>query len=95
MKLHPLHSPEMIMDYMLNTGEYWPQERCTGRSTALALEYLAKAIRNPGVRFHVRDHHDSTVAHRCLATVVRDFAIMLGLEHMQFTGGTIMFGAPK
>ncbi len=55
-------------------------ERRTGRSTALALYYISRAIENPGTEIVVRDHHDSYAADVCLRNRVREMIHKLNLQ---------------
>lgn len=91
MKLHPLHTPELLARHVHCTGEYWPRERCTGRTTALALKLLAEAISKPHERLIIRDHEPTAVAAKHLRTRMQDIAERLGLEHMQFTDTSVTF----
>lgn len=90
--LHPLHTPEFVANYIAYGGGH-PQERRTGRSTALALKYIAEAIENPRQPVQIRDHHDVLRAHRDLFERVREMVRQLGLEHMVFRehGNTVTF----
>lgn len=94
-KINPLHTLDMVMRHMLSTGEYFPQERCTGRSTALALEFVAKAIRNPHEWVVITDHHDSAPSNNLLASTCRDIIAALGLRHFQFRSNMICFGSDR
>lgn len=82
-RIHPLHSTEFLIAQMLSTGCYPEAERCTGRTTALALEYIVKAIRNPHEAIHVRDHYNTTMSHASLVKLVHDMTLKLGLEHFK------------
>jgi len=59
--------------------------RQTGRSTALALYYIARAIENPGSEIVVRDHHDSDAAHELLRDRIREIIHKLGLQGFTFS----------
>lgn len=91
-RMHPLHNADFIHDYMVNTGEYFPQERGTGRSTAQALGYIAEAVRNPFRKIVVVDHRGTAVANRELLHIIRRMVSSLRLEHFVFTNETIQFG---
>ncbi|CAI3971344.1 hypothetical protein VAC51_00021 [Variovorax phage VAC_51] len=79
-KLHPMHSADFLSRQVLMTGCYPDTERCTGRTTVLALEFIAKAMSNPHVVVHVRDHHGTTFAHQRLVKVIHAITQRLGLE---------------
>lgn len=80
---HPLHSADFIERYRDFAGEPL-QERRTGRSTALALKYIAEAIQNPRKPVQIKDHHDSALAHRRLFQVTREMVKRLDLQNMVF-----------
>lgn len=56
-KLNPLHNPETVLKQMQATGEYFDPERGSGRSTALALNYISRAISSPNLPIRIRDHN--------------------------------------
>lgn len=85
MRLHPLHNPDLLAQHMHATGEYFPVERHTGRTTALALETLAKAIRTPHEWVRITDHHPSLPADEHLMRMMQDMVHALGLQNMQFS----------
>ena len=84
-KLHPLHTPQYLYDYMRYTGEYYPLDRRTGRSTAQALQYLAHAICDPHTPVAIVDHYGTEKANKALAKSMQHMADLLGLKHMVFT----------
>lgn len=80
-KLNPLHKPDWIARMVEATGLYDPS-RMTGRSTADALELLARAIRNPNVPQFAQDHTGlSRMSEEVLNTALR-IAHQTGLEHL-------------
>lgn len=81
-KLHPLHDPKWVAEIIASTGQY-PGSRGTGRTTALALEAIAQAIRNPGKVVEVCDH--SGHLPKYAATVVIGIVRSLGLRHMHIS----------
>ena len=91
MKLNPLHTPEMLDQAVRSTGQYFCQDRRTGRSTALALEYIAAAIRNPHHIILIEDHHPTHLAGVELRHKAQAMVNALGLEHIWFTDRTICF----
>jgi hypothetical protein len=91
-RLHPLHSVNMVLDDIRRTGCYFDERRGTGRTTALALQYIAAAISNPFCSILIRDHHGSTQSDRMLVHVCRQMVHTLGLYEFHFTEGTICFG---
>jgi hypothetical protein len=86
-KLHPLHEPEALLQGMLANQEYPDRLRRTGRSTALALQYIAKAIQEPYSPVLLRDHtHLHSETYRCrswFAAYVVDMTRALQLQHMR------------
>lgn len=82
MKLQPLHEPKWVAEYILSNGEY-PGARMTGQSTAQALNFIASAIRNPGVGIVIVDHHGTTLANIALGIMIDDMIAMLNLKHMR------------
>lgn len=79
--LHPLHSAAMMHDVVRNTGCYFDESRCTGRSTVLALHYIQMAMQSPHNWITIRDHHDTRMSHERLARQVHDYIQLLGLRH--------------
>ncbi len=95
MRLNPLHHVQVIADYMRSTGEYWDAERCTGRTTALIFEYIAKAIRTPHTWIETPDHHNTMCAQRDITRRICETVHKLGLEHFTANAnGYICFGTP-
>jgi hypothetical protein len=82
-RLHPLHTPTWVAQYVVNNGEY-PGDRATGRSTAAALTCIAEAMRRPGVNLPVYDHHGTTLANAHLRQLTESAVEALGLEHFHF-----------
>lgn len=59
--------------------------RSTGRSTAIALEALARALDSPWTKITVQDHHDRSEEltyqrARSLASLIEGIAVKLGLK---------------
>lgn len=81
-KLHPLHDPQWVAGIVADTGQY-PGKRGTGRTTAMALESIAQAIRNPEKVVEVRDH--SGHLPKYAATLVISMVRRLGLRHMHIS----------
>ena len=94
MKLHPLHSVDLIISYVNNAGEYFDMERCTGRSERLALGYIYQALGKPHSWVTIKDHYDSTSAHELLAYRCRSIINALGYEHFTCQRNRICFGDP-
>lgn len=102
-KLHPLHTVEMITTMIRDTGEYFDQNRRTGRSTALALKYIADAISNPYKPIRIVDHAQpngmpaTCEMNRHLARMVFDIVRHLRYEHMLCNCNecTLTFGRPR
>lgn len=75
-----------VIAQLLQTGEPLAKaaNRCTGRSTGLALAALAAAVSQPTVWIMVRDHHGTADAHRHLLSMCRQMSVALGLTNMDF-----------
>lgn len=58
------------------------EERCSGRSTAIALRLLAYCLENPGVTRCIIDHHDTRIANQMLATTVQTIINRLNLKFL-------------
>lgn len=104
-KLHPLHSIERHADVIKQQGvlgyhKWLEEKRGTGRSTALALRYIAQAIENPHTAVLLLDHVHTSVAteaaKRSFAMRVADLAKDCGLAELwtqQRNGGYfLIFG---
>jgi len=92
MRLHPLHTVEQITHHMSATGEYFPVERCTGRTTAQALRMVAYCLNNPHVTIRPKDHHGTTPANEMLVDRCRYVVESLGLRGFGFTKVFMWFG---
>lgn len=80
--IHPLHSIDFLADMMRNTGCYPDVERCTGRTTILALKFLTEALSNPYKPVEVRDHYPTRASHSRLTYEIACMAHRLGLQHI-------------
>ena len=58
--------------------------RGTGKTTALALHYLGRALRFPGIEISVRDHTDTPAAHASCFHAAREMATKLELRYLTF-----------
>lgn len=65
----------------------YDENRCSGRSTALALDYIAMALQNSGTWYKVEDHHGTTLANDHLFALVRATVHKLDLKHFEFKAG--------
>lgn len=89
-KLHPLHTIDRHADVIRSQGilgyhAWLAEKRCTGRSTALALQFIAAAILHPHIPVMLADHtHSSSTVEgkRAFAQRVLAFAEELGLVHL-------------
>lgn len=108
-KMHPLHTQQDHIDRMQSLGvagyhQWLADKRFTGRSTAQALELLAKAINNPGRHIDIEDHANlerGLTGKRIISIdvglqdLVRHMAAKLGLEHIHThargSGPTVVF----
>lgn len=71
--------------YARDHGQAFPEGRCSGRSTAIALEAVAKAIRNPQEWVPVIDHYfnASQITHVNLAKQAMEIAGNLNLVYFE------------
>lgn len=60
-----------------------PQARCTGKTTKLALHYIALAMNNPNCHTTVRDHYNSMAAHKNLINLIKNYVDILGLKNFE------------
>ena len=90
-RLHPLHSPEWVANYVLSTGQY-PGPRNTGRTTILALRMIAAAMENPRVKIQALDHFGSVASNRDLADAAASIIRAAGLYHFKCYTDCIQFG---
>lgn len=94
-KLHPLHSVDMIAEYIKITGCYFPINIATGQTTILALETIAAAMRRPYTWISCEDHTKLTPANRRLAEMCRDMIQKLELKHFTMRAEAIKFGLDR
>lgn len=92
--LHPNHSIEFVKSYVQNTGRL-PGDRYTGRTTALAFELIAKALREPRKWHCVRDHHGTTMADEHLCDAVQVVVRKAGLDGFIFRRDALTWGLPE
>lgn len=93
-KLHPLHSIDMLCDYMRSTGEYFDPQRCTGRTEALALLTVVSAIRSPHMWIVYKDHNNTPRSNEYLGARCRRIVELLGYEGFTFRRDALCFGVP-
>jgi hypothetical protein len=55
-------------------------ERCSGRSTTIALETIAEAMKTPDKSVRVKDHHPSAQADNHLADMICEYIDRLGFS---------------
>ena len=81
---HPLHTQDFVDRLNATTpgGYAAHMTRRTGRTTAVALEAISKAIRSPGTTLYFEDHHPGQAAARNLASLIRDVAERLRLSEI-------------
>lgn len=75
-----LISKAQIDDFEKATGQSFPKDRRRGRSTAIALETIAAAIRSPGNDVKIIDHWDNRQSNRYLMETIADVINKLGLK---------------
>lgn len=56
-----------------------PPGRCVGKSTALALEVIARALQNPGISVQIKDHVATPAAVRITTQYVERYIHDMGL----------------
>ena len=74
--MHPLHDPKFIELF-----SELPNRR-TGRTTAAALQTIAAAIINPGIKVYVVDHHKTHIANIHMLNMIRDMIAKLEMQHI-------------
>lgn len=79
------------VNHFMETLEAWPEERCSGRTTAIILEAVAKAIRKPGHWIEVHDHYENVpVQTNCtLAKRAMELAEKMNLQFFEIQGPRI------
>lgn len=92
MRIHPLHSVAQTVYHMNATGEYFPQERCTGRTEQLALRAIAHAMAYPYEWHELKDHHDSRPSHEHLRVKCQNIVQRMGYSGFTFRSTAIRFG---
>jgi hypothetical protein len=97
MRLHPLEDRRRIARHIEEFGVIPDMTRGTGRSTALALQCIARAIENPHSCISVTDHFHTAAADRMLLGMVVDMIAALGLRSIYVSRATnrIRFGASE
>lgn len=93
-RLHPLHTPDLISQTVIATGQYFDENRGTGRTTARALTAIANAIYYPYQWHNIYDHVEGDDEY--FFEVVRDMVGVLGLRELYFDKANyaIRFGKP-
>lgn len=102
-RMNPLHNLNTIVEVMSSTGEYFDETRYSGRSTALALNYISQAILHPYTPVKVIDHESvkgvraSVQMNTRLVRIIQDMIATLKLQHFATSprDGTITFGTPS
>lgn len=94
--MHPLH--ETLRD-TATRDLIIADQRCTGRSTVIALDLLSTAMKNPRQWIPIKDHFPSLKADEHLMRMIQDIICKLELQAFQFRvvnrQWSIAFGAPK
>lgn len=95
-KIHPLHSVDKVANFVRDTGQYFNPERCTGRTTVIALRTIARAMENPRQWIKVEDHEGTLGANRHLLRVIGSALQALGLGYFRLDHNklAICFGEP-
>ena len=89
-KLHPLHDPQWIAEYVKEIGEY-PGLRKTGRTTERALRVVAEAIATPHKWIRIQDHTGLSPLHAAQAVIRIVKALKLQHLHMSDPQGYDMW----
>jgi hypothetical protein len=91
--VHPLHT-ELPSEFFENLKI--DPNRATGRSTIRALEFIARALKNPNQRVYVQDHHYGDHADRHLLEMIKRYVYNLQFKYFSFgksiTGFWVCFG---
>ena len=80
-KPNPLHSEEYVLS-ALRSPEGYETDMHTGRTTAIAFETIAKAIRSPRTKIGISDHFGTYEATKFLANIIKDIIAQTELKHM-------------
>jgi hypothetical protein len=81
--VNPLHQQAIVPDSAM-LQLMISDNRCTGKSTAIALETIANAIKQPFTPITIRDHFPSTQADEHLAHMIEQIVRRLELKMMTF-----------
>lgn len=81
-RMHPLHTPELISQTVLATGEYFDIVRGTGRTTSRVLSAISHAITYPYKWHSVCDHVGGDDEY--FFEMLRDIIGCLGLKEFYF-----------
>jgi hypothetical protein len=93
-RLHPLQSPKKLAEEIMLTGKMPDLQRCTGRTTVLALDYIKKSLEKPYSEWHVQDHSPAHGADLHLLCEIKDKVMALGLKgfYFNFQRMTVTYG---
>lgn len=91
--MHPLHTPDWVVQYIKASGEY-PGSRATGRSTAQALRLIAQCIESPRTWYACLDHHGTRLSHANLRHTAQGLVSDMGLRYFKFRDTEMCFGEP-
>lgn len=97
---HPLHTQDFVDNLNRTTpgGYAAHMERRTGRTTAIALQAISKAIRHPGKPIYCEDHHAGSQAARHMTSLIRDTIARLNLQGIEVSQKgdrvELLFGKP-
>jgi hypothetical protein len=81
--MNPLHSKALMSD-SATLQMMISDNRCTGKSTAIALKTIAEAIEKPFTPIVIKDHFPSRQADEHLAHMIRQIVGVLDLKMMIF-----------
>ena len=59
-------------------------DRCSGRTTGLALEAIGQALQNPESEIQVRDHYGTEISHKNLLDMCACIVKKMGLEGFSY-----------
>jgi len=91
-----LYTQKQIQEYFMLFGvDVTKENRQTGKSTAIALKTIAKAIENPGQVIYIVDHFNQAQSNRSLAYEINGMITKLNLRGLDLknnlAGSSLVF----
>jgi len=59
------------------------ETRCTGKSTGIAFELIGEALKNPGKRVDIYDHHSSKEGMINVSGLINNYIVRNGLKFLE------------